>query len=112
MARAPDLTVEVDMVQVFERLDVDTRDALAMAPVGTFGLEALGLRDQDHADLEALGPAAREEAAARVREVREWMARERLADLAGDMANLDGEARTRLVEGLLAVLAKGGDDGR
>lgn len=97
-----------EMAVILPRLDVATRDALVMAPVGTPGLAYLGLVDLDHADLEALGPTARAEAQERMNEAREWMARERLAGLAGDIAALDGAARDRLIEGLLAALGSGG----
>lgn len=90
------------------------RDALAMAPFGTPGLAELGLTDPDFADLEHLGPVAVEQAVARWGEVREFLAREKLSGLAADIAALDGPARDRLIEGLLAALTteRTAQDGR
>lgn len=45
------------------QLTTAQRDALVMAPAGTPGLASIGIPDADFADLEHLGPKAREAAA-------------------------------------------------
>lgn len=85
------------------------RDALVLAPVGTPGLELLGLVDPDDANIEALGPHAEARAAELWSRWHMGQAAQGLGELAGHMSGMTTEDKAGLLSVLAAAL--GGQDG-
>jgi hypothetical protein len=81
-------------------MTTEERDALVMAPVGTPGLEALGLDDPEFSDLQNLGDGAKEKVRRLHAQYRAWRAVQAYRQLERELIGLPDDDRKALLEAL------------